>query len=232
MNDATNSGSGTAGSRTVLLVGATGLVGSACLRLLMADPTVGQVRTLTRRPLPHLPAAWHQERKLAQRVADFGKLEADAQWLACNQVICALGTTMRQAGSGAAFRRVDHDYVLNVARVALAQGASHFLVVSSMGADAQSANFYYRVKGELEEDLKALGYSSLTIARPSLLLGERAEWRWGEEVGKRLGVLLPQRWRPINAELVAAALVQASRLPDVGVRLLENAQLRKMALSP
>ena len=221
-----------AGGRTVLLVGATGLVGTACLRLLMADPTVARVRTLTRRPLPHVPAAWNEEGKLAQQVVDFGKLEAHPEWLACNQVICALGTTMRQAGSGAAFRRIDHDYVLNVARLALAQGASHFLVVSSMGADAQSANFYYRVKGELEDDLKALDYPSLTIARPSLLLGERAEWRWGEELGKRLGVLLPPRWRPIDAELVAAALVQASGLPDVGVRLLENAQLRKMALSP
>ncbi|WP_194711433.1 oxidoreductase [Noviherbaspirillum soli] len=232
MNDAAISGSSTAGGRTVLLVGATGLVGSACLRLLMADPTVSRVRTLTRRPLAQVPAAWNEQGKLAQQVVDFDGLEAHPAWLACSQVICALGTTMRQAGSGAAFRRVDHDYVLNVARLALTQGASHFLVVSSMGADAQSANFYYRVKGELEDGLKALGYPSLTIARPSLLLGERAEWRWGEELGKRLGVLLPPRWRPIDAEQVAAALVQASRLPDVGVRLLENAQLKKIALTP
>lgn len=221
----------TAGGRTVLLVGATGLVGSACLRLLMADPTVDSVKTLTRRPLPAGLALFDEDGKLAQQVADFEELEAHPEWLACNQVICALGTTMRHAGSGAAFRRVDHDYVLNVARLALAQGANHFLVVSSMGADAQSGNFYYRIKGELEDDLKMLGYPSLTIARPSLLLGQRSEWRWGEELGKRLGVLLPPRWQPIEAELVAAALVQASRLPDIGVRLLENAQLRKMALA-
>jgi uncharacterized protein YbjT (DUF2867 family) len=232
MNDAAISGSSMAGGRAVLLVGATGLVGSVCLRLLMADPTVARVRTLTRRPLQRVPAVWNEQGKLEQRVVDFDNLESHPTWMACNQVICALGTTMRQAGSGAAFRRVDHDYVLDVARLALAQGASHFLVVSSMGADAQSANFYYRVKGELEDDLKALDYPSLTIARPSLLLGERAEWRWGEELGKRLGVLLPPRWRPIDAEQVAAALVQASRLPDIGVRLLENAQLRKMALIP
>jgi uncharacterized protein YbjT (DUF2867 family) len=232
MNDAAISGSSMAGGRAVLLVGATGLVGSVCLRLLMADPTVARVRTLTRRPPQRVPAAWDEQGKLEQQVLDFDNLESHPAWMACNQVICALGTTMRQAGSGAAFRRVDHDYVLDVARLALAQGASHFLVVSSMGADAQSANFYYRVKGELEDDLKALDYPSLTIARPSLLLGERAEWRWGEELGKRLGVLLPPRWRPIDAEQVAAALVQASRLPDIGVRLLENAQLRKMALIP
>lgn len=216
----------------MLLIGATGLVGSACLRLLMADQTAGRVRTLARRPLAHVPAAWNEHGRLSQQVVDFEKLQAHPEWLACNQVICALGTTMRRAGSGAAFRRVDHDYVLTVARLALAQGASHFLVVSSMGADAQSANFYYRVKGEVEDGLKALGYPALTIARPSLLVGARAEWRLGEEVGKRLGVLLPPRWKPIDAGLVAAALVQASRLPDVGVRLLENAQLRKMALAP
>jgi len=232
MNNAAISESETVRGRTVLLVGATGLVGAACLRLLMADPTVGRVRTLTRRPLPQALQSVNGHAKLASQVVDFEEMEAHPEWLACNQVICALGSTMRQAGSGAAFRKVDHDYVLTTARIALAQGASHFLVVSSMGADAQSANFYYRVKGELEDDLKSLGYPSLTIARPSLLLGERAEWRWGEELGKRLGVLLPSRWRPIDAELVAAALVQASRLPDVGVRLLENVQIRKMALSP
>jgi uncharacterized protein YbjT (DUF2867 family) len=232
MNNAAISESENVRGRTVLLVGATGLVGAACLRLLMADPTVGWVRTLTRRPLPQALPALNGHAKLAPQVVDFEEMEAHPEWLACNQVICALGSTMRQAGSGAAFRKVDHDYVLTTARIALAQGASHFLVVSSMGADAQSANFYYRVKGELEDDLKSLGYPSLTIARPSLLLGERAEWRWGEELGKRLGVLLPPRWRPIDAELVAAALVQASRLPDIGVRLLENVQIRKMALSP
>lgn len=220
-----------AAGRTVLLVGATGLVGSACLRRLLADPTVGQVKTLTRRPLPQpLPAGGGAS--LEQQVADFNALQEHAAWLACDQAICALGTTMRRAGSGAAFRRVDHDHVLSVARLALAQGAKHFLVVSSMGADAQSANFYYRVKGEMEDALKAVGYPSLTIARPSLLLGQRAEWRWGEEIGKRLGALLPSRWRPIEAELVAEALVQAARLPDVGVRRLENAQLKKMALAP
>lgn len=216
--------------RTVLLVGATGLVGSACLRRLLADPTVARLVVLTRRPLPAAVLAGEQSARLVQRVVDFEHLDANPEWLACDQVICALGTTMRRAGSGPAFRRVDHDYALTVARLALAQGASHFLLVSSMGADPQSANFYYRVKGELEEALKTLGYPALTIARPSLLLGARDEWRWGEEVGKRLGGLLPSRWRPIEAERVAAALVQASRLPDVGVRLLENTRLRKTAL--
>ena len=220
----------TAPGRTVLLVGATGLVGSACLRLLLADPGVARLIILSRRPLL-LPQAARPGIDVVQHVADFERLDALAGQLACDQVICALGTTMRRAGSGAAFRRVDHDHVLAVARLALAQGAGHFLVVSSMGADAQSANFYYRVKGEMEDALRALHYPSLTIARPSLLLGQRPEWRWGEELGKRLGALLPSRWRPIEAERVAAALVQASRLPDVGVRVLENTRLRKTALS-
>jgi uncharacterized protein YbjT (DUF2867 family) len=197
MNALTSSGYSHAGpGKRVLLAGATGLVGGACLRLLAQDGTVAQVHALVRRPLPD--GADHRDR-VVQHVTDFDALEKHPEWFRCDHVICALGTTMRTAGSSAAFRRVDFEYPLAIAKLALAQGASHFLLVSSMGADIQSANFYYRVKGELEDALCALGYPALTIARPSLLLGERAEWRWGEELGKRVGGLLPARWRPIPA---------------------------------
>jgi uncharacterized protein YbjT (DUF2867 family) len=164
----------------VLLAGATGLVGGACLRLLAQDETVAQVRALVRRPLPD--GADYQNR-VVQYVTDFDTLDKHPEWFRCDHVICALGATMRTAGSSVAFRRVDYGYPLAIAKLALAQGASHFLLVSSMGADMQSANFYYRVKGELEDALGALGYHALTIALPSLLLGVRAEWRWGEELG-------------------------------------------------
>ena len=211
----------------MLLAGATGLVGGACLRLLAQDDTVAQVRALVRRPLPDAGA---YRARVVQCMADFEALDRHPEWFRCDQVICALGTTMRTAGSSVAFRRVDYDYPLTIAKLALTQGASHFLLVSSMGADLQSANFYYRVKGELEEALRALGYASLTIARPSLLLGKRAEWRWGEELGRRMGRLLPGCWRPVSAVQVAAALIAAAGSSEVGVRLLENAAIRKMAL--
>jgi uncharacterized protein YbjT (DUF2867 family) len=208
---------------TLLLAGATGLVGRACLDLLLRDDAPENLRVLARRPL-HIESG--DATKMQQCIVDFERLDANPEWFKVNSVICALGTTMRKAGSAAAFRRVDFDYPLTIAKLARAQGASHFLLVSAMGADAQSGNFYYRVKGELEEALLRLDYPALTIARPSLLLGQRDEWRWGEELGKRIGRLLPPRWQPVPAERVAAALVRAARSEEIGIRLLENAALR------
>jgi uncharacterized protein YbjT (DUF2867 family) len=210
---------------TVLLAGATGLVGNACLQLLLKRPVREHVRVLARRPLAIA------DPRLEQCMEDFESLDMHPEWFKVDSVICALGTTMRKAGSAAAFRRVDFDYPLTIARLARAHGARHFLLVSAMGADAQSANFYYRVKGELEEALLRLGYPALTIARPSLLLGERAEWRWGEELGKRIGFLLPPRWQPVPAEQVASALVDAAHSEEIGTRVLENATLRGEARS-
>jgi uncharacterized protein YbjT (DUF2867 family) len=207
-------------SPTLLLVGATGLVGRACLNLLTGDGARESLRVLARRP----PEGSGQ--RVEHCVSDFEKLDEHPEWFKVDSVICALGTTMKKAGSAAAFRRVDFDYPLAIARMARSHGARHFLLVSAMGADAQSGNFYYRVKGELEEALLGLGYPALTIARPSLLLGERSEWRWGEEIGKRIGWIMPPRWRPVHADAVAHALVRAARSDEIGIRLLENAALR------
>jgi uncharacterized protein YbjT (DUF2867 family) len=206
---------------TLLLAGATGLVGRACLDLLTRDGAQETLRVLARRPL-----ASPGERHIEQCIADFEQLGVYPEWFKVDTVICALGTTMRKARSAAAFRRVDFDYPITIATLARSHGARHFLLVSAMGADAQSGNFYYRIKGELEEALLRLGYPALTIARPSLLLGAREEWRWGEEIGKRLGRLLPPRWRPVAADAVASALVRAARSEEVGIRMLENAALR------
>lgn len=208
--------------RVVLLVGATGLVGSECLHRLVADPGVAQVRVLVRRPLPG--TAPHP--KVTQAVVDFDRLEETREFFAVNQVLCALGTTIRQAGSQAAFRRVDHDYPVAVGRLALAAGARHYLLVSSLGADPGARAFYPRVKGEVERAIVNLGYRSTTIARPSLLLGARREFRLGERVASRLGFLLPARARPVAAAQVAAALVRAAADDRPGVRILENAELR------
>jgi uncharacterized protein YbjT (DUF2867 family) len=123
---------------------------------------------------------------------------------------------------------VDFDDSLAAARLGRERGAAHFLLVSARGADPRSPFFYYRVKGELEEAVKALGYPSLTIARPSLLLGERDEFRVGEELAKRLGWLLPRASRPVPAAQVAAALVRAAHESRPGVHILENAKLRAM----
>jgi uncharacterized protein YbjT (DUF2867 family) len=146
-----------------------------------------------------------------------------------NAIICALGTTIRQAGSRERFRRVDLEYPLAVARLGLQRGARHFLLVSSLGASARSRVFYTRVKGELEDALLAMPYPAITIARPSLLLGQRAEFRLGEEVARRLAPLVPGPYKPVPAAAVAAALVRAAREDRPGHRIIESAEIRRLA---
>lgn len=207
---------------TALLAGATGLVGRECLRQLAAESQYGEVRAILRRPLPE-----HERGpKVRECITDFDQLAEHPEWFAVSHVFCALGTTIKVAGSQAAFRRVDYDYPLAIAKLAKEHGARHFYLVSAMGANAHSRVFYNRVKGELENALKALNFDSLTIAQPSLLLGERAESRFGEEVGKLFAWLVPGPWRPVQASHVAAGLVHAARTGDRGVTVLNNSQLR------
>jgi uncharacterized protein YbjT (DUF2867 family) len=210
--------------KIILLAGATGLVGGECLRLLSSDNTIKEIRAIVRRPLPSellLP-------KVSEHIIDFDKLEATPDTFKVDQVFCALGTTIRKAGTQEAFRRVDFDYPLMIARLALDQGARHFLLVSALGANISSRVFYNRVKGELEEAIIKLGYRSVTIARPSLLLGERSEFRMGEELGKRLSWLFPKKCQPIQAAQVASALVNSSCVDSSGIRILENRDLHKL----
>lgn len=195
-------------SRTALLAGATGLVGREILAGLLADPRVGRVHTLVRRELP----ASHP--KLEQHRVDFSTLPAlpplDEAWL-------ALGTTIKVAGSQPAFRAVDYDASLAVARAARQAGATRLGLVSAMGADAKSSIFYNRVKGELEQALAGLGYEALVIARPSFLSGDRHALgqpvRPGEQLAMKVSTalrpLIPANYRSIRAADVAAALLQA-----------------------
>ena len=214
-------------TRSILVLGATGLVGGEALTLLLGDPAFDRVVVLSRRPLDWPGGA--RPGTLEEVVVPLDRMQERREAFAVDQVLCALGTTIRVAGSQEAFRRVDHDYPLEAARLALAGGATHYLVVSAMGANAASRIFYNRVKGEVERDLRALPFRSLTIAQPSLLLGARAEFRLGEEVAKRLGWMIPGRYRPIEARDVAAALVRAAREDRPGVQVLESPELRAFA---
>lgn len=192
----------------ILHVGATGLVGMQVLQQLLEHPQVRQVVAPTRRPLPSAHA------KLLNPLVDFERLPVDADWWAVDAAICTLGTTMKQAGSRAAFRRVDHDYPLQVARCVREHGARAFALNSAMGADAASRFFYNRVKGELEEELQRLHFASLTLVRPGLIGGQRAAPRAGEALASRLLTtlhpLLPRRLRINPAQCIARALVQAA----------------------
>ena len=210
--------------RSTLVLGATGLVGREIVRLLCADPGVDRIVVITRRPFvaPDDP-------KLQMKVVDFDALDSAADAFNVDQIFCALGTTIKQAGSEPAFRRVDLEYPLTAAKLGVEHGARHFLLVSAVGASATSRVFYSRVKGELEDALRTLPYNSITIARPSLLLGDREEHRLGEEVGKRLGWLAPGRYRPVAASAVALALVLAAREDRPGMHIIESEDIRRLA---
>ena len=206
---------------TLLIAGATGLVGRECLQLALNDPTFTRIVTVTRRPL----AGVQPSPRLEPHVVDFARLHERAPPFAVTAILCALGTTIRQAGSQARFREVDHDYVMQLARLGLSQNAQHFLLVSAMGANARSRVFYNRVKGETERDVSALPYRSLTIARPSLLLGDRAELRVGERIGQMLGWAMPAKYKPIHVRDVAAALIAAAKGNVPGIRVLQSTEM-------
>lgn len=206
----------------LLILGATGLVGQQVLAQALADPSVAQVVAPTRRALPPHP-------KLLNPIVDFKALP-QADWWAADAVVCCLGTTLKQAGSPAAFREVDHGHVLAAARLARAAGTPTFALNSSLGASAASSNLYLRTKGETEDDLAALGFASLTLVRPSLLDGgPRPDSRPGEALGlwfARLArPLIPARYRAVRTEAVARALLQAARLAEPGRSCVENAEI-------
>lgn len=209
--------------RTALLLGATGLVGRELLALLLDDPDVARVTVIVRR---HTGVV---HPKLDEHLLDLSEMEKRAGLFAVDQLFCALGTTIKQAGSEERFRLVDHDYPLTAARLGRQQGATHYLLVSALGADAGSRIFYNRVKGEVERDLTALQYPSTTIARPSLLLGERHEFRMGERVFSHFGWLMPPKYKPIHVRDVARALVALSREDVPGVKFVESKELRAIA---
>jgi uncharacterized protein YbjT (DUF2867 family) len=206
-----------------LLLGATGLVGGHCLDLLLDDPAYSKVLTIGRRLVAH------EHQKLEQHVVDFEKLQDYASVIRAVDVFCCLGTTIKKAGSKENFRRVDFTYQLDTARLAAQNGAEQLLLVSALGADARSSIFYNRVKGELEEAVSKLAFNGVNIFRPSLLLGERAEFRLGERVAE-----LPMRYvsflmvgplakyRPVHARDVAAAMIRIAKEHPRGVNLFES----------
>jgi uncharacterized protein YbjT (DUF2867 family) len=206
----------------VWLAGATGLVGRATLLALLEDRTFGRILTPVRR------STGFAHEKLDERLMAFDSLEPALAGEHAEVAICCLGTTIKQAGSQEQFRRVDHDYVLAFARAALAASVQHFLVVTALGADARARTFYNRVKGETEDALSAMSFRALTIARPSLLLGERTEFRLGERVFAPFSKVLPARVRGIEAKTVARALVTLARAPAHGKRVVPSEELQRL----
>ncbi|MEZ5619188.1 MAG: NAD(P)H-binding protein [Rhodocyclaceae bacterium] len=206
----------------LLLVGATGAVGQAALSLALAEPRIAEVVALTRRPLA--PQA-----KLRNVVADFAGLPEDADCWKVDAVICALGTTMKAAGSEARFAAVDRDLPVLVAQRTRAAGATRFALNSSLGANP-SGNFYLRTKAEAEEGIRKLGFPAYTIVRPSLIDVERREVRPGKRIGllfaRAFAPLIPRRYRAVKADAIAQALLTGALRDDAGECLVESEALQ------
>jgi uncharacterized protein YbjT (DUF2867 family) len=223
--DKTGVGMATTKARVVLLAGASGLVGREILMRLLADKSVQVIHCIGRRPL----ATRHP--KLSSHVVNFAAL---AELPAIDECFISLGTTIKVAGSQAAFRAVDLDAVVAVAQAARSAGATKFGVVSAMGADVTSSVFYNRIKGEMELALTQMGLASLVIARPSLLDGNRAALNQSNRAGEGLGLLLARRLRrliPLNyravlAKDVAHALIRSVRAAKPGVLTLLSGEMQ------
>jgi uncharacterized protein YbjT (DUF2867 family) len=212
--------------RKALLAGATGLVGSALLPMLCDSPRYDEVHVLARRS-----GGLTAHGKVRLHTIDFAKVP---RLPAVDDAFIALGTTIKVAGSQAAFRQVDLDFVVNTARAARAAGATRLAVVSALGANAGSRVFYNRVKGEMQAAIATLGFESVTIAQPSLLLGDRAALGqpvrrgevWGERLLAPLRRVLPKGVRPIRARDVAAAMLAAALEGKPGVHVLGSGAMQ------
>jgi uncharacterized protein YbjT (DUF2867 family) len=217
-------------ARTALVAGASGLVGNHVLRTLLEDRGYDRVTALSRRELPLAHA------KLTQRLVDFEHLAQLADFPRVHDVFCCLGTTIKQAGSADAFRKVDLTYVVELGRVAARHRASQFLVVTAVGADPNARVFYSRVKGETEAAVRRLPFDGIHIFRPSFLLGARPERRRGEWLAALLTPLVSwalvgplARYRPIPASTVAQAMVRVAREAAGGAHVYESDAIRRLA---
>lgn len=217
-------------AKTALLIGATGLVGEQCLKELLHTSAYEKVIVLARKK----PEA--KSPKLETIPTNFENLESIAQQLKADDVFCAMGTTIGKAGSQPAFKKIDFEIPLQVAKLALQNGAKKYILVSSIGANANSFAFYTKVKGELEEALKNLGFESLIVLRPSILLGNRKETRTGEAIGRIVAEKLPflfsgplKKYKGTPVDLLGKLMVKLAQEKHAGARIIENEEIFALA---
>ncbi|WP_410769017.1 oxidoreductase [Fontibacillus sp. BL9] len=216
-------------NKSALIIGATGLIGNELLLLLLQSDTYEHVTVLVRKPVAI------QHPKLTQLMVDFNQMENFEDAFAVHDVFCCLGTTIKKAGSQAAFKLVDFDYPLKAAQLAKKQGARQYFIVSAIGADSRSKVFYSRTKGEIEDALRQLKFPSLHIFHPSLLLGKRNEFRLGEKVAALLSpVFSPlmmgslKNYKPIQAKEVAQAMVAVAKGNQSGEFIYEWTEMKEI----
>lgn len=212
----------------VLISGPTGLVGQKLLEKLIGDSRITEVHSIARNPTQL------KSPKLKEHIFDLRQLEEKAPEEKFDVVYCCLGTTIKKAGSKENFKLVDFEFVVSLARKF--SSSNQFLVVSAMGADASSKIFYNRTKGEMEEAVVKSGISTIRIFRPSLLLGDRKEFRFGEKVGsifmkmfRPLMIGSLKKYRPIEAEDVASAMLTSTFLSDEGICIYNSREIQEIA---
>jgi uncharacterized protein YbjT (DUF2867 family) len=214
--------------KNATLVGATGLIGAQILQQLLEDPDFAIIKVLVRRPID----LTHPKVQLI--LLDFANEAAYQAAIAGSDVVfCSVGTTLKQVnGDMVAYRKIDYDIPVNAARFCAATACPKFLLVSSIGADSQSRNFYLKLKGEVEEKVGSLGLSTVSIFRPSMLLGQRAEFRLGEKIGQvlmgALAFLIPAQYKAIEATTVARAMIAAAKKDTVGVQFYTYAEMMSL----
>ncbi|ERN51653.1 oxidoreductase [Alkalihalophilus marmarensis] len=215
-------------NRRALILGATGLVGKQVVDQLSQSKEYKEVHVLVRRPVDKLNP------KQIVHLVNFDTLEK-GDIPAVDDVFICIGTTIKKAKTKEAFKKVDYEYPIKVAKIAREQGASRILVISTIGADSEARVFYSRVKGEMEEAVKKVGYPHVDIFRPSLLLGNREEFRFGEKLGEyAVKVMKPlllgplRKYRGIEDVVVARAMVkQASENRNPGTVIFQSNEIEK-----
>jgi uncharacterized protein YbjT (DUF2867 family) len=215
--------------KTALIIGSTGLIGSELLNLLLESPLYAKVVTFVKRD------TGIKHRKLTQHIIDFDKPETYKELVVGDDFFCTIGTTIKKAGSKEAFRKVDFEYPRQFAAFALQNKVKQYLIISSLSADVNSGNLYLRTKGEIQDFLKDCNFESVDVLQPSLLLGNRNEFRFGEKVGaffmKTLSFLFLgslKKYKPIEGKTVAKALLKIAQKKDTGFKIYESDAIQEI----
>jgi uncharacterized protein YbjT (DUF2867 family) len=216
--------------KTALVLGGSGLVGKALVETLIQQNTYKKIVLLVRRPIEIINPVCEPH------VVDFDHLENEAELFQVTDVFCCLGTTIKKAKTKEAFRRVDYDYPVKAAKLSYNAGVENFLIVTAMGANPKSLFFYNKVKGDVEETLKKLELPSLYIFRPSLLLGNREEFRLGEKIAAKASNILNlfmvgplKTYKAIEAKKVAAAMAEVASSENKGVHIYRSDEIQQLA---
>ena len=215
--------------KTALIIGSTGLIGSELLNLLLDSNDYLKVITFVKRD------TGIKHPKLTQHIIDFDKPETYKELIVGDDFFCTIGTTIKKAGSKEAFRKVDFGYPKQFAAFALQNKVKNYLIISSLGANAKSGNFYLKTKGEIQDFLKDCDFESVAVLQPSLLLGNRTEFRLGEKVGaffmKTLSFLFVgnlKKYKPIESKTVAKALLKIAQTNNKGFKIYESDAIQKI----